>query len=94
MKKVSELEGDELSLLKHMLGADSRYKKNQWGFRNRYCSVKTGADYERLLKLESMGLVRKAASSALPQDTVYFFATELGCKAIGFNKKQINNAMS
>ena len=71
-----------------MLGADSRYKKNQWGFRNRFCAG--GDDVFSMKRLESLGFVKEIRSSMFDD---FYIATEAGCKHLGFNKKQITNAL-
>ena len=47
-------------LLQHMLGADSRYLKKQWGFRNHYCAGDNPQCPDRLEleKMEKEGLVK------------------------------------
>lgn len=81
---------EQIQILQHTLGADSRYKKSQWGFRNQYC---TRPDDIELNKLVDMGLMNKGPASKLLGGDCYFWATEAGCKAIGFTKKQIAKAM-
>tara|TARA_Y100000588_G_C14085006_1_gene851830 strand:- start:758 stop:1033 length:276 start_codon:yes stop_codon:yes gene_type:complete len=89
MNEAEILEVD-IENLKHMLGADSRYKKSQWGFRNRFAA--DGSDVESMRRLEKAGLVREVKSSIFVSDYL-FVATEAGCKKLGFNKKQIANAL-
>lgn len=81
----------EEEILRHMLGADARYKKSQWGFRNHFCSRKSGNDYETLMQLNRKGfvLINGQSPAFLPKDDVVFFATEDGCRAIGFTEKQV-----
>ena len=83
-----ELTDLDVENLKHMLGADSRYKKSQWGFRNRFQAG--GDDVASMKRLESNGLVREIKSSMFHD---FFVATEQGCKFLWFNKKQIANAL-
>ncbi len=78
----------DIENLKHMLGASARYKKSQWGFRNRFQAG--GDDIASMKRLESNGLVREIKSSLFDN---FFVATEQGCKFLGFNKKQITNAL-
>ena len=54
----------DIDNLKHMLGADSRYKKRDWGFRNRFCAG--GDDVASMKRLESNGLVREIKSQLFP----------------------------
>ena len=85
---MTELQKLDTENLKHMLGADSRYKKSQWGFRNRFCAG--GDDVLSMKRLEEGGFVREIKSTMFDD---FYIATEAGCKHIGFNKKQIANAM-
>ena len=73
-------------LLQHMLGADERYKKKQWGFRNYFCcgNDKHG-DYEELKKMELVGLVVRGVWL----EQIFFSATLKGAIAIGFKKYQL-----
>lgn len=76
-------------LLQHMLGADSRYKKKQWGFRNHYCASSDPQCPERL-ELESMeqeGLVKSGERMGYKT----FWATKAGAVAIGFKPYQLRN---
>lgn len=59
---------DEESFLRHTLGADPRYFKKQWGFRNYYNSSRLTPIIKGLIE---KGLVVKSVNS----DT-YFFATK------------------
>jgi len=86
---MTELNKLDTENLQHMLGADSRYKKNQWGFRNRFSAG--GDDVISMKRLEDLGFVREVKSSVFID---MFVATEAGCKHLGFNKKQIANAMN
>ena len=76
-------------LLRHMLGADSRYMKKQWGFRNHYCAGDEGcSDRVELEKLEKDGLVTSGQRFGYKT----FWATKEGAIAIGFKKYQLINA--
>jgi hypothetical protein len=86
---MPELQPQDTENLKHMLGADSRYMKKDWGFRNRFSAG--GDDITSMERLEKNELVRKIAHT-LYGDHLYV-ATEKGCKHLGFNKKQIANAL-
>lgn len=74
-------------LLQHMLGADERYKKKQWGFRNHFCAEPDGKDCAELEKLEGMGLVR----SGFRDNYKVFWATKDGAVRIGFKPYQLRN---
>ena len=75
------------SLLRHMLGADSRYLKKEWGFRNYFCADNSDEcpDNVELIKMESQGMV---ISCKRQEETIYF-ATKEGALAIGFKPYQL-----
>jgi hypothetical protein len=73
-------------ILQHMLGADSRYKKKQWGFRNHFCASIGSPDDELLIELEKLKLV---CSGNRSKDQAYYFATKSGAEAIGFKPYQL-----
>lgn len=76
-------------LLQHTLGADSRYKKKDWGFRNHFCASSTeNPDRQELDKMEALGLV----ASGVRFDYTTFWATKAGAEAIGFNRVQLKKA--
>ena len=86
-----ELSEDDINNLRHMLGAEpGRYKKANWGFRNYYSTGGAGSTHERLLRMESLGLLVKRVAS---ERTVFFHATEAGCLAVGLKKAQIRRAL-
>jgi hypothetical protein len=73
-------------LLRHMLGADERYKKKNWGFRNHFCSG--GPDTDDHTQLEIMaddGLVTGGSRF----NSSVFWATKKGAIAIGFKPYQL-----
>ena len=74
-------------LLQHMLGADSRYLKKQWGFRNHFCAGNNESCPDRieLNKMELDGLVK--SGDRLGSKT--FWATKKGAIAIGFKPYQL-----
>lgn len=74
-------------LLQHMLGADSRYMKKQWGFRNCFCASddKNCPDRLELEKLEKQGLVKSGDRLG----SKMFWATKDGALAIGFKPYQL-----
>lgn len=76
----------DMDKLRHMLGADSRYIKKQWGFRNHFCACIGSNDYIAMLRHELAGYVTKGRSE---NKMTFFHATPKGCKALGFTKKQI-----
>jgi len=74
-------------ILQHMLGADSRYKKKEWGFRNHYCASDDVNCPERV-ELEAMkeiGLV----TSGVRYECKTFWATRQGAIEIGFKPYQL-----
>lgn len=75
-------------LLQHMLGADSRYRKKQWGFRNHFCASEGHADFPELQEMEKLELVK----SRIHGESIYFYATKKGALEIGFKPYQLRNA--
>ena len=75
--------------LRHMAGADQRYSRAMWGFRNHFCAG--GEDMMSMLRMERLGLVIRGKKM---QDLQFFHATEAGLKLIGFDSKQIEKALS
>jgi tRNA A37 N6-isopentenylltransferase MiaA len=71
-----------------MLGADSRYKKKQWGFRNHFCASVGTADDIELKEMEKLGLVKHRQYD---KNQVYYFATKKGAVQIGFKPYQLKN---
>jgi hypothetical protein len=53
-----EITQRQKQLLQHMLGADARYKKNQWGFRNHFAASPNSKDCVEFEKMEEIGLVK------------------------------------
>lgn len=76
---------EDLDNLRHMLGAKGKVR--DYGFRNYYNTSDTGPDVESMKRLQAMGFVEPGRKN-------YWFATEAGCKAIGFNAKQIKRALN
>jgi hypothetical protein len=72
-------------LLQHMLGADSRYMKKQWGFRNHFCASEGHSDIKDLREMEKKGLVKSGERIG----SIFFWATEKGALAIGFKPYQL-----
>tara|TARA_R110001599_G_scaffold100770_9_gene258145 strand:+ start:8948 stop:9250 length:303 start_codon:yes stop_codon:yes gene_type:complete len=84
---VNQITQKQKELLQHMLGADERYRKKQWGFRNHYCASADPECKDRieLEKLEKEGLVK----SGTRFDYKTFWATKKGALAIGFKPYQL-----
>jgi len=76
-------------ILQHMLGADSRYLKKQWGFRNHYCAGdnKDCSDRLELEKMQRDGLVKSGDRIG----STTFWATKKGAESIGFKAYQLRN---
>jgi len=92
MSKITTISKKQEEILRHMLGADIRYKKNQWGFRNRYCCSENPSCPDRLEleKMEIDGLVKSGERMGLK----IFWATKLGATAIGFKPYQLRKLNS
>ena len=72
-------------ILQHMLGADERYLKKEWGFRNHY-TLEYGSDgFDDLTEMENLGLVKRGNRL----DSVVFWATKQGALEIGFKPAQL-----
>lgn len=87
-------EKKEEELLRHILGADNRYSKRNWGFRNRFCTHANDPDFTELQKMERKNLVKsynKPADSIFPT-MVVFSATKKGALEIGFKSYQLKKA--
>jgi hypothetical protein len=88
---MSELTESNIQKLQHMLGADSRYKKRQWGFRNNYMAGES--DFKEMDKMVIDGYLIAGKLRANDNDyppSRYYFATIKGAKAIGFKPYQLN----
>jgi hypothetical protein len=72
-------------ILQHMLGADERYLKKEWGFRNHYTASEGHENYNELLEMEKLGLVK----SGKRIDQTVFWATKQGALEIGFKPAQL-----
>ena len=75
------------NILRHMLGADSRYLKKQWGFRNHYCAGDNKECPNRLAldEMEINGLVK----SGERMGNKTYWATREGAIAVGFKQYQL-----
>ena len=80
---------EQKELLRHMLGADYRYKKRHWGFRNYFCSADGDNNDDRLNleKMELDGLVKSGHRLGYKM----FFATKEGAIEVGFKPYQLRN---
>jgi len=75
----------EKGILQHMLGADSRYKKRQWGFRNHFAAEPGHTDFKTLEILESKKLVKRGSAMT----STVFWSTKAGAISIGFKSYRI-----
>ena len=84
---MKDLTDKQKELLQHMLGAGSRYKKKQWGFRNHYCASDNAECPDRVVleEMESLGLVRSGERLG----SKMFWATKAGAIGIGFKPYQL-----
>lgn len=83
---------NQIELLIHMLGAGSHVRRNNHGYRNRFCAGIGSPDYVAMVEMESAGLVRAGQKINDGKDQ-YFFATLAGCEAAGLSKAAIKRAM-
>lgn len=79
---------EQETLLRHTLGANAKYLKKDWGFRNHFCSTPGTEDHKELVEMEKLGLVKSCSRF----DGVNFWATREGAKAVGFKPYQLRNA--
>ena len=82
------IKAEHKQLLQHMLGADERYKKKDWGFRNHFCSTLGNKDDANLVEMVKLGYVLLNYPSS---NYRYFHATKAGAIAIGFKPYQLRN---
>lgn len=78
---------EHAELLRHMLGATERYRKNQWGFRNHFVCSDGTEDHNELKEMEDMGLVKSGEQFG----TCCFWATKKGAVSVGFKPYQLRN---
>lgn len=79
----------DLAKLQHMLGALEHVAKKRWGWRN-YFAAGSCPQHEAMQRLVAAGLARASRADG---DTIYFYATRLGCKAAGLDAAGIKRAM-
>ena len=84
IRRYAPLLEEDLENLRHMLGAEPRYKKRDWGFRNRYCSSNDDASMERLI---ANYLVVRGETINDGKNTMYY-ATFGGCLRAGLSPKK------
>lgn len=85
-----EVTAEDLDNVRHMTGAVSNVSKRNWGYRNHYCACKEGPDMASMERLKAAGYVVQGRDQG---SSVFFHATEAGCKAIGLKPYQIKNAL-
>jgi len=82
------IEVSDLDTLRHSLGAESHYKRSQWGFRNRYCGTT-----EAVTRLVSAGLMKPIGTpNELSGGDQFYIVTEAGCDAVGLTAAQKKRA--
>lgn len=85
----NQITEDDISNLKHMLGATKPRPKRNWGFRNYFCAGKSGSDFESMLRLEAAQLVTRGRED---EHHIYFHCTKAGCEKAGLDEKQTARA--
>lgn len=80
----------DLNNIRHMTGAEARYNRKEWGFRNHFCAGEGSQNFLSMQKLLSAGYVTQGIKQEM---STFFHATKEGCEAIGMNKKQIQNTL-
>ena len=86
--RVVTLEPGDVEKLKHALGADSRYAKSKWGWRNYYLAG--GLAHQAFDRLVAAGF---ASQGRRMGDETYFHATRAGAKLAGLNSAGIKRAL-
>ncbi len=76
---------DDIDNLRHMLGADSRYKHSQWGFRNRFLAA-PGPQIASMERLVALGLVDRGREH---DDGCCYRATEAGARIVGVTPRKL-----
>jgi len=78
---------EERQILAHTLGAQPRYRKKDWGFRNRFLAGVGSDDFKHCESLVNQGMMIKR--SGWRDDEAYFAATKEGAIAVGFKQYQL-----
>lgn len=82
------MDDKKLKLLQHTLGAEKRYPKKTWGFRNYYLAA--DCDKKLLDELVSDGFMWKGAEAAAwLGGGAYYHATQKGMRAAGLSVRRI-----
>ena len=87
--EATDLTPEQVGMLKHTLGADSRYTKKEWGFRNHYCVSVGTPDHDLLQDLESKGYMVMGRSTYAGENSRFYRATRKACELLGFSARQI-----
>lgn len=88
--EVEALTNEDMDNLRHMLGADDRYGRSSWGFRNYFAAEPNTEDDHSMQRLLAAGYVK---TSGTRHSLIYYHATPEGCEALGFTKAQKQRAM-
>jgi len=89
--ELKEIPKHWLDLLQHTLGAGTRYRKSQHGFRNLFCAG-VGSENDRTFQeMVSQGLAKQGPLINGGDGRIYH-ATLAGCHAIGLHKAAIKRA--
>lgn len=68
---------EDMDDLRHAVGMVSNARPSKWGYRNYY---NASLDHAGMLRMEALGFVTRGRSAG---ESVNFYVTEAGCKAIG-----------
>ena len=78
-------------ILRHTVGAEPHTPRAQRGYRNHYCISIGSNDHQALLAMVDAGMM--TAGKLINYGTAqFFYATKLGCEAIGLDKSAIDRA--
>lgn len=75
-------------LLTHILGADPRNKKSDWGYRNYFADTPNSLDQSSFEEMIDLGLVVKGT---VDENYVHYHATKKGARVLGFKDYQLRN---
>ena len=89
MPDHDDITPEDMNRLRHALGVQNGISAEQWGYRNFYCSPKTGPEKDSMMRLHEAELVMLYRE--MPNFT-YFEATRAGAERVGLNDEQTERA--
>lgn len=86
---MSAIIEDDLSRLRHMVGAGNHISESKYGYRNLY-AARSAEQNESMDRLKNAGYAEKFAEAP---NISFFRATKAGCKAIGLTPAQTKRVL-